>query len=266
MSKGSERKRKEKRDTWIVLCFAAVAVLVVLIMLIVIIGGSQPPQPAVQTAGSTAAELQDPDTAPSYDIPGYTAVAGAELGQFHDSLSLISVGRYTGAYVEDGSDEEITDVAAIVVQNTGAERIEYCVIKLPYGEESLYFNVSALPAGASALVMEAGRSIYSEHMVFSAAQCLQFALPTAEQRVEFGDSFRLNAMDGVINITNLTNQDFTAPVKVFYKTELEYNLFLGGIAYSVTAQNGVPAGETVQILSSHYQAGESQILYMTYES
>ena len=268
MSKKTEKMKKANREMWIALGIILAIALVIAILIFVIARGSQQPKPTVQTgesSGNQTMNQEKPAPEIPYEIPGYVTVAGAELGEINEQLSLTCVGRYTGAYVEDGTDEPVADVVAAIVENTGAERIEYSVIKIPSGEETLYFNISALPVGASVLVMEANRAAYVEGMEFYAAECLQLAMPSAGQTADFGENFRLDAKDGVINITNLTDQSFESPVKVFFKTELEFNLFLGGIAYSVTAENGIQAGQTVQILSSHYKSGDSQILYMSHE-
>lgn len=266
MDNKTEKMKKDNRQMWIALGIVLAIALGIVVLIFAAGRANRQTKPEVQI-GESNSDLDLEKAAPQipYEIEGYVTVAGAELGEINEQLSLTCVGRYTGAYVEDGTDEPVADVVAAIVENTGAERIEYSVIKIPSGEETLYFNISALPAGASVLVMEANRAAYVEGMEFYAAECLQLAMPSAGQTADFGENFRLDAKDGVINITNLTDQSFESPVKVFFKTELEFNLFLGGIAYSVTAENGIPAGQTVQILSSHYKSGDSQILYMSYE-
>ena len=52
---------------------------------------------------------------------------------------------YEGPYMEDGTGEPVSDVAGLVVQNTGERGIALLVLALEQGDRTTYFSVSWLP-------------------------------------------------------------------------------------------------------------------------
>ena len=70
------------------------------------------------------------------------------------SLTIQRINGYSGMFIEDGSDKEVKNVAAIQVKNTSKQVVEYAQIELYNGDKKLVFEVSTLPANSSAVVME----------------------------------------------------------------------------------------------------------------
>ena len=64
-------------------------------------------------------------------------------------LVVAKVAAYDGIFLEDGSNEEITGVAAMVLTNTADTAVEFAGITLTAGTETWEFRASAIPAGAS---------------------------------------------------------------------------------------------------------------------
>lgn len=245
-----KQSEKMKRDTWIVLGFALLAVIALLVLFF----AASRDEPA--EAEKKSAEMP-------FDVPGFTVLEEAPCGELNGKFSVACMGTYSGSYVEDGSNEPVTDVLAIVVKNISSDLVEYGLISVDYGGGTASFELSALPAGSYALVMEKNRSTYDEAMVFSELTCEQYAEPN-NLVMDFGNDFQVYPSDGVLNIENISGRDIESDVSLFYKN-YEYGLFIGGITYRARFSGGVKAGQIAQCLQQHYSLGKSVIMYMSYE-
>ncbi len=244
------RSEKAKRDTWIVLGFMLLVVIAVLVLLF---GASKDELPEVEKAG---AEMP-------FDVPGFTVLKEAPFGDLNEKFSVACMGTYSGTYVEDGSNEQVTDVLTIVVKNISSDLVEYGLITVDCGGETATFELSALPAGSYALVMEKNRLTYDNTMVLSKPICEQYAEPN-NLITDFGNDFNVYPSDGVINIENISGRDIESDVSLFYKN-YEYGLFIGGITYRARFSGGIKAGEIAQCMQQHYSLEKSAIMYMSYE-
>lgn len=244
------RSEKAKRDTWIVLGFMLLVVIAVLILLF---GALKDELPEVEKAG---AEMP-------FDVPGFTVLKEAPFGDLNEKFSVACMGTYSGTYVEDGSNEQVTDVLTIVVKNISSDLVEYGLITVDCGGETATFELSALPAGSYALVMEKNRLTYDNTMVLSKPICEQYAEPN-NLITDFGNDFNVYPSDGVINIENISGRDIESDVSLFYKN-YEYGLFIGGITYRARFSGGIKAGEIAQCMQQHYSLEKSAIMYMSYE-
>lgn len=210
-------------------------------------------------------ETKDPSLlAPQmpYDLPGFTMLENTFGKSFNNGLKVLCCGRFSGTFLEDGSDKPIQDVLSIVVQNTGDSLVEYGAITLSAGKETAEFEFSGLPVGSAVMVQEKSGMTWSEGEKLSDIQCKSFALPAAIV-LDFGSDFEIHTDDGVINVKNISATDFANDVSVFYKN-FEYGLFLGGITYRARISGGIKAGQIVQSLQKHYWLDTSAILYMAY--
>ena len=244
------RSEKAKRDTWIVLGFMLLVVIAVLVLLFT---ASKDELPEVEKAG---AEMP-------FDVPGFTVLKEAPFGDLNEKFSVACMGTYSGTYVEDGSNEQVTDVLTIVVKNISSDLVEYGLITADCGGETATFELSALPAGSYALVMEKNRLTYDNTMVLSKPICEQYAEPN-NLITDFGNDFNVYPSDGVINIENISGRDIESDVSLFYKN-YEYGLFIGGITYRARFSGGIKAGEIAQCMQQHYSLEKSAIMYMSYE-
>jgi len=249
------KRDHSKRDTWIVIGFL---LLVVIIIAAIVLLASSSGQPDATEPTETPAVAEMP-----FDVPGFTMLADAPFGELNDSLYVSCMGAYSGAFVEDGTDDQVTDVLAVVVKNTGAELLEYGLITVDCGGELATFELSGLPASSCALVMEKNRRGYDASATYSNLTCERFA----EQSgliFDFDDDFTIHPSDGVINLENVSGRDFQNDVSVYYK-HFEYGLFVGGITYRARITGGIPAGQFAQSVQQHYALETSAILYMTYD-
>lgn len=258
MIKNDNKGKKQKRDQRIlcvvlVLCVALIAAAIVWCVLRAGNDGTEPTQ-------SKVTEAVEPLP---FDIPGFTRIDEMELQTVTGQLQVTALGSFTGAYVEDGTDEEVTDVLALIVKNTGENWVEYAELTMDCGGETARFVLSALPSGSSALVMEANRMTYAAGTVYRLSEEAKIAALTSAV-MDFSEDFVLYPDDGVINVENISGMDHTESVSVYYKN-YRYGLYFGGICYRARFEKGIAAGELAQSVQEHYSNADSVIMYMSYE-
>ena len=74
-----------------------------------------------------------------------------------NDLEIVGTGHYAGLFVEDGSDETVSDVFCIRVKNTGEQDVQYAHITLSRSGESYEFDISTRPAGQTVQALELSR-------------------------------------------------------------------------------------------------------------
>lgn len=263
MKNREKQEKNRKRDSVLLWLVAALIVLIIAAVVVLCVvqlsrDDSEPTQ-----AGSAQTEPTLEMEPLRFDIPGFTRIDEAELMPLKGPLKVTAVGRYTGAYVEDGSDEEVTDVLALIVENTGDTWVEYAELTMDCGGQTARFVLSVLPAGSSVLLMETSRMTYAP----GTACCVKAEAKVAElsdRVMDFSGEFVLYPDDGVINVENVSGEDHPEVVAVCYKN-YRYGLYIGGICYRARFENGIAAGEIVQSIQSHYTNEDSVILFMSYE-
>lgn len=171
-------------------------------------------------------------------------------------LVIEKLGSYSGAYVEDGTNEMVSDTAMILVKNMGNKAVEYAEITLDFQDDTLFFKVSALPAGESVIAMEQER----KHIpVLKIANCTatvieKDSMDQADNVISVHDNG-----DNTLTIKNLTNQEIPM-ARVFYKYYLEQqNAYLGGIAFTAKL-TGLGANSEITIQPSHFESESCKIV------
>ena len=77
------------------------------------------------------------------------------------SLVAERLAAYDGPFIEDGTNDEVTGIAALVLRNAGAETVTQADILLEQGSQQLAFHADTIPPGMTVLVLEANRGTYS---------------------------------------------------------------------------------------------------------
>ena len=197
------------------------------------------------------------------EMPGVSTPAPADALSFEleNGLEITSVGRYAGSFIEDGSDDVLSDVCAITVKNNAAATVQYAHITLSIGEGSYEFDLSTLPSGASAQLLELSRQPLPESTDGLTASLTSFA-PFDTEPTLCEDVISIDAQDTAITITNVSGSDITGQIYVYYKSAYG-DLYIGGITYR-TGVSGLAAGESTTLYASHYSTAYSKIMFVTY--
>lgn len=194
---------------------------------------------------------QDPETGEQTisfpcQIPGY-------------DLVIEKLAPYTGIYVEDGTNQQIANVAMLMVSNKGTTALEYAEINVTYGDNVLTFRISALPAGEKVVVQEAERQVVpkKEPTGCSALVIQNTGMEAVSNKISVTD----DGSGGLI-IQNLTG-DPIPTVRVFYKYYMaEEDVFIGGIAFTVKVSR-LPANGSTTVRPSHFSSGSSRIVMIS---
>ena len=182
---------------------------------------------------------------------------GIDIG---NGLEITDMGSYTGIYMEDGTDEVVGSVLMIVVKNTGDKTLQYGEINMSAGETTAKFTVSTLPVGQSAVLLEQSRLEYNKSTDYTGAFSEKVAFfPEEPSKME--DTVKVQILDGVINVTNVSDSDIDGEIVVYYKNSAT-DLYYGGITYRSRVTGGLAKGETRQIAGAHASKSGSALMFV----
>ena len=184
--------------------------------------------------------------------------SGVESG-----LEILGVGSYTGAYVEDGSDEIVSGILMLKVANPSEDTVEYAKFTMEVGGETAEFTVSTLKPGASIVLLEKNRMAYDKNVDYASADIVCENLAVFQEPLNlYQDRIAIQILDGAINVTNISQEDIAGRISIFYKNKAA-GIYYGGITYRVTLEDGLKAGEIRQMMASHFSDSGSEILFIT---
>ncbi len=253
MSGKFTKKRKNKKKNGPVLMAIAACVLALAVLLLFMFrmeSGNDPelPQAATQQTDSTG-------TAGSV-LPGTQDIC--DLG---DNIRIDGFIPYTGAFMEDRTDEVVTDVLGIRVTNAGDKYIQTMDITLTAGETQAEFSLSSLFPGETVVVLEKNRMAYSTAPEFDQVRTDAVALFESHPGM-CEDKLEIQCLNGVINVTNISGADITEDILIYYKNYVS-GMYYGGITYRLRIQGGLKAGEIRQGSAAHFNPDNSAIVFVT---
>ena len=254
MSK-NKHKAKGKNSGKVLPWVVCVLLIVVVVVLAVLIRNASAAQDLQDDTGGT----ENTDTAVS--VPVVTMKDESLAYNLGSGICIDGLLSYAGPYAEDKTDEVVVDVMAIKVTNNGSEYIQTMDIILTDGTTEARFSLSTLMPGDTVIVPERNRMSYSDEFEFSEAKTenvafFGFVPPMCEDKLE------IVCLDGVINVTNISGEDITEDIFVYYKTESD-GIFYGGVTYRVRISGGLKADEIRQGAASHFNTESSAVVFVT---
>ncbi len=174
------------------------------------------------------------------------------------AMVVQKLASYDGAFFEDGTNEEVAGVAALLVHNSGTTGILKAEIVLQRGELCMVFCAELIPAGKSVLILEKDRKPY---LPGNYTQCSGWAV-TEPGNWQKEEKIRIETTDlAGITVKNLTDEELRN-IRLYYKITYADNLFyLGGISYQVLIDRLAP-GQSIRLEPEHYCAGQSHFVYV----
>lgn len=176
-------------------------------------------------------------------------------------LEIKDIKSYDGIFFEDGNEQEVKNVATIIVKNNSDVNIEYGKVVLHGAKSDLEFKITALPKGATMVVQEINMKKYVEqdytNVTYDVAPLDEFEM--SEDKIHIAEK------DDELEITNLTDE--VIPVtRVFFKLYMDdIDVYAGGITYTIALKNIQPK-TTVYAAPYHYAPGNSKIMMVrTYD-
>ena len=170
-------------------------------------------------------------------------------------ITIQRINAYSGIFIEDGSDKEVKNVAAIEVKNTSNKPLEFAQIQLYNGSKKLVFDVSTLPANSSAVVMEKNKAS------FNSSKGVTYGGTTAGyvNSLEKASSIKCKKVkNNGIEVTNTSSKNIPC-VRVFYKYKSSEGYYVGGITYTAKVE-GLKAGASQTIYPSHFASDGGEIM------
>lgn len=173
-------------------------------------------------------------------------------------IAIRRLNAYDGPFLEDGSDETVSNVLALQFRNDGEQDVQYAEYVFDVNGEEVAFKLSNLPAGQRCVVLAANKHAFNANEVLKLKSRLVAQvdyLPTADDQL-----LLVNNGDDTITIMNMTDHEIPL-ARVFYKTYYaEQESFIGGITYSVELKNIPAGGSSGAVAPSHFSADYSRFV------
>lgn len=201
---------------------------------------------------------------PDPELEGYEQIDSSLVNvEITSGLSLVSIGSYTGMYIEEGKDVEVKDVIAVTVYNGSENDLQYAEIYVSVGEVFAQFDITCLPSGSSVTVLEKRLKNYVNGMQFKYITSSNVAFFNGKMPLH-SDTIFVTCIDGYLNITNMSDTAIDSDVIVYYKKYKDGRYF-GGITYTVTVKGGISAKSSVMMAAPHFDPDESKVMFVIYD-
>ena len=174
------------------------------------------------------------------------------------NMEIVSIGEYSGKFVEYGSDVNKDNVLAIIVKNISKEVIDYGEInmKIMGKNDTIKFKITNLKPGVCTLVMESSGKIEfnpeDKYIYKSSENNMVSNLSKMESEVV------ITTENKKITVENLSDKSLNT-VYVYYKSVSPGGCYLGGITYRAKFEN-VEGGKSVSSNTIHFSNKNSEIL------
>lgn len=182
-----------------------------------------------------------------------------EKGPMSQDLYCLEFSAFSGVFVENGENEDVHDVAAILVENRSEAFLDRAVITYKYDDKDAVFLLTGLPAGEKCWVMEQNKLQIDGKYEFEFSDCVS---AFDNDAIETSEHLTVDATDNVLEVTN-TSDKTLKNVCVYYKNTFDDGNYFGGITYMLSFGELSPA-QTAQKASAHF-SDKSEIVKFSYQ-
>lgn len=176
-------------------------------------------------------------------------------------LSCEDYALFSGQFVEDGRDELVNNVAAILVKNRTDRFLDFATLSFDIDGKTATFIVTGLPAGRSAWVMEATRMTATHQSEFTYLDCVT---SFRDDIIVKTDKLSISADGNMLTAVNNSQQTMNN-VTVYYRTVHSDGNFFGGITYVVDFGTLEP-GQSAESMAGHYDGSKTEIVRISYQT
>lgn len=251
--------KKPERSPKKVLIILLTIILVLAIAIPLGIWGAKHFQPE---DSSNPTETTEPSVSEETELPQETIddVQQEDTQEVISGLQIDRIDSYAGIYMEDGSDEFVSDVMMMIVKNTTSDDLQLARIYVHYADFVAEFEVTNLPSQASVVLLEKNRHqmVEQEHAMISVENVLFFSKDMSLMK----DTFQISGGNGYLDVTNISDQATAGTVYIYYKNSAK-DLLYGGITYRAKVEESIAPGETIRIMTKHYQADLCRLVMVT---
>lgn len=196
---------------------------------------------------------QIPATVPALtdDAPA-VFVDTVELPVFIPDTTLVveRIVSYDGHYVEDGSEDPVTGIAALYLHNSGRTMVAACrvIVQLEMG---LYrFEATCIPPGATVLALEKDRKPYSDIGIYSVGGSASMG---SDENL-LPSSIMVSEYLGGLKVENISQVDWECVCISHKNYDQEQNIYIGGATY-VTYVPNLKSGDSCTVWPVHFTSG-----------
>ncbi len=194
-----------------------------------------------------------------------------EPDTFHEAQLPVSLGNdlvitgaflYSGEFPEDATFREEKDVFALKVVNRSSKDLQLVRIYVTTDKKECLFEITTLPSQKAVTVLEKNAQTLShgEKIIQIREENTIFF----EQKLSLhSEKFQITEHDRVLNIKNISNEDLSSDVYVYYKKTDADGSYFGGITFRSNAGK-LKKDEFRQIPASHFSKEDSEVLFVGY--
>lgn len=169
---------------------------------------------------------------------------------------------YNGEFPEDGSFKVENEVFALKVANKSDKDIQLVRIYVVTDQKECLFEITTLPSQKSVTVFEKNaQSVSEDEKILEIRE---------ENKVFFThklslctDEFEITQLDEVLNIKNISSNDITTDIYVYFKRVDDNGDYYGGITFRANVGK-LKADEFKQIPARHFVKESSEVLFVDY--
>lgn len=198
-------------------------------------------------------------------LSGCSSGPGKETAgpQSQDLGGLVCMERslYTGGFPEDGTGRQVEDVAAIRVHNSSDKYLDYATMVCNVSGRTGSFEITGLPPGGTAWVMEKSGMTIDQGETFTAEPPEDPVF--REDAVMSTDKLSAEPEEGGLTVTNRSDQTLK-DVCVYYKSVRD-GVYFGGITYMLVIGDLEP-GASATKQSGHFGDSSKIVRYSFQES
>lgn len=253
-NKQNTQKKQGKNTVKILLMIILAVLLAALVWLASILGQRELP-----TLENNGEPTQSGEAAPeqTLDAQGVEEATEPQPIKLTDGLQIRYISSYAGMYMEDGTNEVVSDVMMVILENTGNEDLQLARISIEYSDFTAEFEVTNLPAGEKAVLLEKNRHAATgeEYRDIQIKNVVYFpeAMSLQEERL------RITGSNGTLKVENISGEDIPGDIYIYYKHSAS-DLLYGGITYRVAVRGGLKAGESCTVIAGHYTPDTCRLL------
>ena len=173
-----------------------------------------------------------------------------------NDLIVTDVGAYTGSFIEDGSNDPVTNVLMLVVRNDNERDLQLARIKMEFSSYTAEFEVTNLPAGESVVLLEKNRRTYEEVKANDISAHTVAFFP--EKMSLHSDVVKISGDKGTLQVENLSDKTL-GEMYIYYKHSAS-DILYGGITYRTRIDAGLEPGAIANVLTGHYDPDSCKLL------
>ena len=170
------------------------------------------------------------------------------------TLQATEISAYEGPFLEDDYGQEVVDIAALHIYNSGELEVLNTGITIQMENTDYVFYGGHIPPGATVVLLEINAAVYQKGTVKA---CAGWQETTDQKQVE---GLQISDKDnGTLVVTNTTDKTLYN-LRLYYKCWLSPpDIFMGGQTYSVTIPQLAP-GQTQMLCPDRYATGYSKVV------